>query len=537
MAVGRRTTAGLASVAGLAALAAVGLPAASSSAVDAAGRPTDVTATFVQWHDGDDEFQLSWTPPAEAVGHYAVFEQGGPNPPTPPSTPLATVDADQSSVTVDVPVDTADVNVDDEVSFAVYAWNDTDDAWAASDPVVVPTALGAALSVTPESGVAGKVRVSWAAPAAGDHVILTEAGSTDPITLPDDTQAGSLAVDIGTAAYSPQFSLAEQVSADPDQTSPARVAESPPAPKPLGAISVQTLSPTSIGVSATSMPAGCAASSHWVTHCVNVRVVAKEGTVAPTSPTDGVAVFPAPDAAATDLVGGTLSGLVPRRTYTVAAFNTTWTGAPAYSPAVTQQVDLLDGAVPRVLTRPPTTITYGSAATFEVRLTRASDGSALPAYPVRLYDVVNLAVSHLLAQASTGSTGLAVLTVRPAHTTRFSVLVPEQPWYVSQDDPGYQPVVSVRPVLSLASAHHTYGRGATATLSGTLSPHLAATIRLQHYSGGAWHTVASVRTTSSGRYGFHVRLTSSGHPAYRVERGGDALLVTGASPTLHLTVT
>jgi hypothetical protein len=330
-----------------------------------------------------------------------------------------------------------------------------------------------------------------------------------------------VAVTIGTAPYSPQFSLAEQVIADPDQTSPARLADSAPAPQPVGSISVRTLSPTSLGVIA-AMPAGCAAATHWLNHCINVRVVAKEGTGAPASPTD--------------LIGGTLSGLLPRRTYTVAAFNTTWTGAPAYSPAVTQQVDLLDGAVPHVLQRPPTTVTYGSATTFEVRLTRASDGTALPTYPVRLYDVVNLGLAHLLAQATTGSTGLAVLTLRPAHTTRFTIVVPEQPWYISEGDPGYQPVVAVRPVLTLTSAHHTYGRGRTATLSGTLSPHLSATIRLQHYSGGAWHTVASTRSSSTGRYGFQVRLTSSGHPAYRVERSGDSLLVTGVSATLHLTV-
>jgi hypothetical protein len=532
----RRVTAGLTSAVALAALAALGLPAASSSAVDAAGRPTDVTATFVQWHDGEDEFELSWTPPVEPVGHYAVFEQGGPNPPTPPSTPLATVDPGQSTATVDVPVDTSATYLHhDEASFAVYAWNDTDDAWAASDPVVVPTVLGAALTVTPESGVAGKVRVSWDAPAAGDRVVLHEDGVTGPVTLPDDTQAGSLVVDIGTSAYSPRFSLAEQVIADPDQTSPVRLADGAAAPRPVGGISVRTVSPTTLGVTAT-MPAGCPDATHWLNHCINVRVVAKEGTAPPESPTDGVAVWPAPDAAATDLIGGTLSGLSPRRTYTVAAFNTTWTGAPAYSPAVTQQVDLLDGAVPHVLQRPPATVTYGGAATFEVRLTRASDGTALSAYPVRLYDVVNLGIAHLLAQASTGSTGLAVLTVRPAHTTRFSVLVPEQPWYVSESDPGYQPVVSVRPVLSLTSAHHTYGRGRTATLSGTLSPHLATTIRLQHYSGGAWHTVATTRSSSTGRYGLHVRLTSAGRPAYRVERSGDSLLVTGVSATLHLTV-
>jgi hypothetical protein len=285
------------------------------------------------------------------------------------------------------------------------------------------------------------------------------------------------------------------------------------------------------------MPAGCPAASHWLNHCINVRVVAKAGTTAPQSPTDGVAVFPATDASATDLVGGTLSGLLPGRTYTVAAFNTAWTGAPAYSPPVTQQVDLRDVAVPQVVTRPPTTITYGSTATFQVRLSRTSDSAVLPAYPVQLYDVVNLAPAHLLAQATSGSTGLALLTVRPAHTTRFTILVPDRPWYSGQSDPNYQPVVSVRPVISLGSAHHTYGRGRTATLSGTLSPHLVSTIRLQHYSGGAWHTVASTRSASTGRYTFPVRLSSAGHPAYRVERSGDSLLVTGVSPTLHLTVT
>lgn len=225
-------------------------------------------------------------------------------------------------------------------------------------------------------------------------------------------------------------------------------------------------------------------------------------------------------------------------TYTIAAFNTYWTGPDTdeYSPALTQQFTFDDAAQLAVISRPPTTITYGASASFQVHLTRWSDGAALPSYPVELWDVVNDGPHSLLAHGTTGSTGLVTLTVRPAHTTTFSFNVPNEPGYDGAGDPSYQPRVLVRPVLSLGSTHHTYDRGRTAALTGTISPHLATTVRLQDYSHGAWHTVASERSSSLGHYAFHVHLRASGHPAYRVERSGDANLVTGVSATLHLTV-
>lgn len=283
---------------------AVTAPAGSASAVDAVSRPTDVAVTFVQWHGGSDEFQLSWTAPAEPVSHYAIFSGGGSSPAAPPDSPLTTVAGDQTTAVVDVPIVTNEVSYHDQVSFAVYAYNEAGDAWAASDPVTVSTDLGADLTVAPESGVAHQVEVSWAAPAAGDRVILGEAGVSDPIALPDDTQAGSLAVDIGSAAYSPEFSLSEQVIADPEQTSPARVGDSPPAPKPAGDFSVGVESPTSLHVGLTALPVGCPGTSYWITHCVNMRFVAKEGTSAPTSPSDGISVTPALGDSAADRIGG-----------------------------------------------------------------------------------------------------------------------------------------------------------------------------------------------------------------------------------------
>jgi hypothetical protein len=86
-------------------------------------------------------------------------------------------------------------------------------------------------------------------------------------------------------------------------------------------------------------------------------------------------------------------------------------------------------------------------------------------------------------------------------------------------------------------SHSTVRHGSTATFSGVIAPHLATTITLQDHTSTGWHRVTSVHATSAGRFTIHLRTTTRGTRAYRVERVGDGDLATGVSRTLHLTVT
>src|SRR6185437_7106130 len=131
------------------------------------------------------------------------------------------------------------------------------------------------------------------------------------------------------------------------------------------------------------LPSGCPSQQYHLMHCLEARVALKEGTTAPTSPTDGDRFAPAPGDPPIENFGTMITGLVPGHTYTVSVFNTY--GSPeAYSPAATQTILFKDSVFLTATGTVPTLVTYGTSVTVKSLAVRQSNLAVLPGLPIGL---------------------------------------------------------------------------------------------------------------------------------------------------------
>lgn len=509
-------------------------PAALSQA-DSLPAPSGLQVAFAQWDHGTDRVDLSWTAPTspdQPVDHYVVLTGSTAT----AATQTATIDGAQTQAEVDVIPGPGNV-----ASFAVYAVYLVDDVGyrGPATDTVVATDLpsGPALHAEPQSGAAGKVILSWDAPATGDVLALRQVvdTSTDsyltgtPIPLPDPTTAGTLTQDIGVAAHSPTYELFEVAGGGPGQYSPPSWASSYPAPKPVTVLFASMHDDPTQMVLSWGLPTGCP-SAYWITHCLRVRVAVADGTVAPTGPADGILQFPAIGQPPIENVGTTVTGLELGHTYTVSVFNTGYS-PEAYSPAFTKTLVWKDGGNYDPVGSVPTIVTYGSTVTFRATLREHSDQAGLPGVATTLSVTHGTAVVPV-ANGTTDSLGNITLAYRPSTSGTYELSTPESATHWTIDGPSFS--VAVRPVISLGLSHYSVHHGTTVTVGGTFSPHLATHLILERYYSGHWHAAGTLTTTATGHYSAHVRPTAKGTYTYRVVRSGTSTLATGVSRTVRL---
>jgi hypothetical protein len=168
----------------------------------------------------------------------------------------------------------------------------------------------------------------------------------------------------------------------------------------------------------------------------------------------------------------------------------------------------------------PGVVPYGSKPVLTATVTRVVTGTpatAVAGVPTQLWAKVNGAATYQqVATGTTDASGHARWT-RPAATagTTYQVRVPAQGYVYPQIATSTARLVAVQPRLtaSLSATRTlttvTVRHGVTVRLTVRVIPAKVTTLRLQRYTGGAWHTLSSPRTD---RYG---HLTASYRPASR----------------------
>jgi hypothetical protein len=194
------------------------------------------------------------------------------------------------------------------------------------------------------------------------------------------------------------------------------------------------------------------------------------------------------------------------------------------------------GASTLGLSSSPALVTYGSTASLRGRLLDAHSGTGLGNESIALFTRKHGATAwSYLGTALTHSDGRYSYTIAPRLNRDYLAD------FDGSDHTGSAagPIeVKVAPWITLTANRYTGAQGSTFVLSTSVTPDEAgASVRLQRYYGGAWHTIASRTLSTSSRTSFSVRPRTVGYLSYRVLRPASGGRVAGTSPAVKLHVT
>lgn len=255
-----------------------------------------------------------------------------------------------------------------------------------------------------------------------------------------------------------------------------------------------------------------------ITDLDKVVVRAGAGTTAPSSPSQGIAVYSGTgsSAKATGLTAGT--------TYTFRVWVRDRSGA--YGPAST--VTLRGTQVS--LGSSTTALTSGGSVTVTGKLVRKDTGAGLAGVPVQLYGRYKGATSDtLVATVTSGTGGALTYTHRPTKGVTYKWVYRGSSTLTGSVSPLRGVTVATRVTGTLSRT--SFPLGGTVTLSGSVAPsHGGRTVYLQRHVGGQWKNVASRTLSSSSTYSFSIKPTARGTYTYRVHMPADTDHAPGYCP-------
>ncbi|MFP3713778.1 DVUA0089 family protein [Puerhibacterium sp. TATVAM-FAB25] len=255
-----------------------------------------------------------------------------------------------------------------------------------------------------------------------------------------------------------------------------------------------------------------------ITDLDKVVVRASAGTTAPSSPSQGIAVYAGTgsSAKATGLTAGT--------TYTFRAWVRDRSGA--YGPAST--VTLRGTQVSSASST--TALTSGGSVTLTGRLVRKDTGGGLSGLPVQLYGRDKGASSDtLIATVTSGTGGALTYTHKPTKGVTYKWVYRGSGTLTGSVSPLRTVTVATRVTGTLSRT--SFPLGGTVTLSGSVAPsHAGRTVYLQRHVGGSWKNVTSRKLSASSAYSFSIKPTTRGTYTYRVHVPADTDHAAGYSP-------
>ena len=254
-------------------------------------------------------------------------------------------------------------------------------------------------------------------------------------------------------------------------------------------------------------------------------VRAAPGTVPPSSPTDGEAVYSGRDSTV-------MLTPKPNTPYAFAVFAVDSEGLVA--PAVTA----VRRAVTVTLAASKSLVDAGGPVALGGKVTDAATKSGLSGVPVAVYahrqgteDLV------YIGRVKSSATGAWTLTFRPAETYDYFAYVDGSRTYVGAPS---SPVHVDARMLVTASAPKVTGKlGTTFAIEATVRPLATAgqEVQLQRLAGSTWTAVAKAKLTGAKPTSFKVKPSAKGTYSYRVYKAGTSRLKPGTSKTVKITVT
>jgi type VII secretion-associated serine protease mycosin len=255
-----------------------------------------------------------------------------------------------------------------------------------------------------------------------------------------------------------------------------------------------------------------------ITDLDKVVVRASAGTTAPSSPSQGIAVYSGTgsSAKATGLTAGT--------TYTFRVWVRDRSGS--YGPASTVTLRGTQAS----LGTSSTALTSGGTVTLTGKLVRKDTGAGLAGVPVQLYGRYKGASSDTLIATVTSSTGGALRhTHKPTKGVTYKWVYRGSSTLTGSVSPLRTVTVATR--VTGALSRTSLPLGGAVTLSGSVAPsHAGQTVYLQRHVGGSWKNVTSKRLSTSSGYSFSIKPTARGTYTYRVYKPADADHAAGYSP-------
>lgn len=183
-----------------------------------------------------------------------------------------------------------------------------------------------------------------------------------------------------------------------------------------------------------------------------------------------------------------------------------------------------------------TTKTYGTAATLSGYLLHSVGGSAAPGRSVTLQSrphgsTVAWAKAGV---ATTDSHGHVAFAVKPAVTTDYRLVFGGASTDLGSTSPTV--TVAIAPKITLVASHTTASYGVAITLTTTVLPNShGATVYLQRYYSGAWHTIGKLVLGSTSKAVFSIK-PPKGKTSYRTYLPARAGRIAGYSNTVLLSI-
>ncbi|MFJ8579200.1 S8 family serine peptidase [Micromonospora sp. NPDC093277] len=262
-----------------------------------------------------------------------------------------------------------------------------------------------------------------------------------------------------------------------------------------------------------------------ITDLDQVVVRAAAGTVAPSSPNAGIAVYAGTGSSAT------ATGLAAGTSYAFRVWVRDRSGRYGSGPVA----QLLGTSA--TISSKVTALNYGGAVTLTGKLARKDTGAGLAGQTVQVYGRYKGATSFtLIATVTSGTNGALSYTHKPAKGVSYEWLYRGSTTYLGSVSS--LRTVTVATVVSSKLSKTSFRRGGTVTLSGSVSPkHAGQTVYLQRLVNGSWKNVTSKKLSSSSSYSFSIKPTSRGTFTYRVYKPADTDHAAGYSPRRSFKVT
>lgn len=185
-----------------------------------------------------------------------------------------------------------------------------------------------------------------------------------------------------------------------------------------------------------------------------------------------------------------------------------------------------------------TSVPKGTALTASGAVVRSSATAAepAPAVPVKVYLLPAAGgAEQLLGSTTTRTDGSWSLAVRPGEHGSLRARVVGVVGYRDSVSTGTS--VQVAASVTAAPSTRTPRVGVAFTVGTTVGPAQAATVRLEQQVGtGAWTTIQTAVTSSTGAYRFTVSPGSAGARSYRVRVDATARTAAATSPAAAVTV-
>ncbi|HYN96033.1 MAG TPA: S8 family serine peptidase [Pilimelia sp.] len=256
----------------------------------------------------------------------------------------------------------------------------------------------------------------------------------------------------------------------------------------------------------------------------SVIVRSAVGATPPASPTAGTPVY-----------AGTSTGVAVTGLTAASYAFAVWVKdrAGVLSPVATVRI-----AAPLITTTAtPASVTVSYAVAVTGKIIRRDTGAPQAGVPVGLYwQRQGTTTWTLLTTVTSDAAGGLSFSHKPSWGISYRYFLGGTPTLIGALN-AKDVAVAVRPLITGTLSSGSIALGATATLSGSVTPaHAGQPVVLQRLVGGAWTNVTTANLSATSTYSFAIRPTARGTYQYRTFRAADADHAANATGQLTLVV-